>query len=180
MPPGLRYFGNWLETEEAAAALREIEAYEEAAWKEIVFRGVLAKRRAVYFGHDYDTIKRTSNSAGPMPAWLTALARRAEAEAGLDGESLAAALIWRYPAGAGIGWHRDAPAFGNTVVSISLGAAGRLQFRRGDSGGAEYEVELGPGSLVIIQDEARYEWRHRVVPVKAERYSITMRNLRAD
>jgi len=33
--------------------------------------------------------------------------------------------VTRYPPGAAIGWQRDAPMFGPTVVGVSLGAAAR-------------------------------------------------------
>jgi alkylated DNA repair dioxygenase AlkB len=39
-------------------------------------------------------------------------------------------LVTRYPPGAGIGWHRDAPQFGE-VGGISLLTACRMRFRRG-------------------------------------------------
>ena len=42
--------------------------------------------------------------------------------AGFAGEELVEALVQRYPAGATIGWHRDAPAFG-IVVGVSLRSA---------------------------------------------------------
>jgi alkylated DNA repair dioxygenase AlkB len=182
MPAGITYFDTWLAPAEGAEVLHTIESFDPSAWNEVLFRGVIAKRRAIYFGHDYDTTSRKSKSIGPMPEWLSKLARRAETAAGLEPRAFAAALLWRYPEGSGIGWHRDAPAFGNTVVSISLGATGRMQFRR-DRGGQElednkYELQLQPNSLVIIQDEARYNWQHRVVPVKTTRYSITLRNLK--
>lgn len=38
-------------------------------------------------------------------------------------EALAQVLVTRYPAGSVIGWHRNAPAFGPTVVGLSLGSA---------------------------------------------------------
>ena len=46
-------------------------------------------------------------------------------EAGLFVE----ALVTEYPAAATIGWHRDAPMFGDVVAGLSLGAAGRMKFR---------------------------------------------------
>jgi hypothetical protein len=43
---------------------------------------------------------------------------------------LADLLVTRYPPGAGIGWHRDAPQFGD-VSGVSLQATCRMRFRRG-------------------------------------------------
>jgi len=38
-----------------------------------------------------------------------------------DPEDLVQILLSRYPAGAGIGWHRDAPMFGSKIAGVSLG-----------------------------------------------------------
>lgn len=40
------------------------------------------------------------------------------------------ALVNMYVPGAGIGWHRDAPPFGPTVVGISLASEEVMRFRR--------------------------------------------------
>jgi alkylated DNA repair dioxygenase AlkB len=83
----------------------------------------------------------------------------------------------RYPSGAGIGWHADSPAYGPTVLSLSLGAAACLQLRRSDSEDTttRFELVLAPRSLFVLAGEARTSWVHRVRPVRAERYSLTVR-----
>ncbi|MEV1332986.1 hypothetical protein AB0J20_25830 [Micromonospora costi] len=51
--------------------------------------------------------------------------------AGVPADSLAQALVTRYPPGAVVGGHRDASAFGPTVAGLSPGSACLLGFQRG-------------------------------------------------
>ena len=141
--------------------------------------GVVAKRTARHFGFDYDYDQRRALAdAEPIPDWLQPLRERAAALAGAEPDELVEALVQRYPEGAQIGWHRDAPMFG-TVVGISLRSAARMRFRRGSTGNWEtYEVTLEPRSGYVLAGEARTKWQHHVPPTKSERYSITFRTLR--
>lgn len=102
---------------------------------------------------------------------------RAAQLADLDADDLVEVLVQRYPEGAQIGWHRDAPTFG-TVVGVSLLAASRMRFRRGSGDDARaFEVELPPRSGYVLGGEARTRWQHHIPPTKALRYSITFRTL---
>jgi DNA oxidative demethylase len=103
---------------------------------------------------------------------------RAAQLASVAPDDLVEILVQRYPPGAQIGWHRDAPAFG-IVVGISLGSASRMRFRR-DKGGVRrtFELELEPRSGYVLAGEARTAWLHHIPPTKVLRYSITFRTLR--
>jgi alkylated DNA repair dioxygenase AlkB len=92
---------------------------------------------------------------------------------------LAQTLVTRYPPGATIGWHRDAPVFGPVVVGVSLRSACllRLQRRVGEERRV-HEVELAPRSAYLLGGRARSAWQHSVPPVAALRYSITFRTVR--
>ena len=69
-------------------------------------------------------------------------------------DELAEILITEYPAGAGIGWHRDAPNFGPAVVGLSLGSACRFRFRREYAGKMEsFTATLEPRSAYILGGE---------------------------
>jgi alkylated DNA repair protein (DNA oxidative demethylase) len=88
------------------------------------------------------------------------------------------ALVQRYPEGAQIGWHRDAPAFG-TVVGVSLLAPARMRFRRDVDGiRRTFELVLEQRSGYVLAGPARTAWQHHVPPTKSLRYSITFRTLR--
>ena len=82
-----------------------------------------------------------------------------------------------YAPGAGIGWHRDRPVFGD-VAGISLLAPAPLRFRR--KVGAKWErftLTAEPRSAYLLSGEARHEWEHSIAPAEALRFSITFRTL---
>ena len=175
-PEGLVYRPELLTPDEERALLDELERLD---FHEIRMHGVVAKRTARHFGVDYDYDARAAvHEAEPIPDWLVPVRERAAELAGVAPEELAEILVQRYPPGAPIGWHRDAPAFG-IVVGISLGSAARMRFRR-DKGGVRrtFELELEPRSGYVLAGEARNAWQHHVPPAKALRYSITFRTLR--
>jgi 2OG-Fe(II) oxygenase superfamily len=89
------------------------------------------------------------------------------------------ALIAQYPPETQLGWHRDIPDF-ELVVGISLVGPCRMRFRRYPPRSREKSIalELEPRSIYRLQDEARWEWQHRIPPVPALRYSITFRTRR--
>jgi alkylated DNA repair dioxygenase AlkB len=141
----------------------------------IVMHGVAARRVARHYGLGYDYEARTPKPGEPMPDWLVELRDRvAEFHPGEYVE----ALVQRYPAGSTIGWHRDAPAFGD-VVGVSLGGAARLRFQRGKGDARRvWEVVCEPRSVYLLSGPARTSWQHSIPPTKAERYSVTFRTLR--
>jgi alkylated DNA repair dioxygenase AlkB len=93
-------------------------------------------------------------------------------------EALQQALVTEYSPGAGIGWHRDKPVFGQGV-GISLLAPCVFRFRR--AAGEKWErvnLVTAPRSAYLLSGPARSVWEHSIPPVSALRYSITFRTLR--
>lgn len=177
MPPeGLVYVPDLLTQDEERALLDRLEPLE---FREIRMHGVVARRTARHFGVDYDYERRSPvEAADSIPDWIALVRERAASLAGLRPEELVEALVQRYPKGAQIGWHTDAPAFG-TVVGVSLAGAARLRFRRGPAGQREtFELEVLPRSGYVLAGGARTKWQHHVPPTKTLRYSITFRTLR--
>jgi len=96
-----------------------------------------------------------------------------------DPDDLVQALLIRYDAGAGVGWHRDRPVFEH-VVGISLGAPTTMRFRRRRAGGFDRAtVELPARSIYHLSGEARHEWEHSIAEMTLTRWSITFRSLAA-
>jgi alkylated DNA repair protein (DNA oxidative demethylase) len=145
-----------------------------------VMRGYAARRRVVHFGvlYGYDT--GGVREGPPMPDFLIPLRDRIAALAGVAPETFTESLVTEYTPGSAIGWHRDAPTFGPVVGGISLGAACRMRFRRGEQTGAieRASVVLQPRSAYVLSGPARAEWQHSIPAVEALRYSITFRSVR--
>jgi DNA oxidative demethylase len=175
-PPGLVYRDELLSEAEEAVLLAKIDSLD---FHEIRMHGVVAKRTARHFGVDYDYERRGPVAeADSIPDWMLPVRAAAAELAGLRADELVEVLVQRYPEGAQIGWHRDAPMFG-TIAGVSLLSACRMRFRR-DVGGERrtFEVELAPRSGYVLAGEVRNAWQHHVPPTKSLRYSITFRTLR--
>ncbi|MFB3909100.1 MAG: alpha-ketoglutarate-dependent dioxygenase AlkB [Candidatus Eisenbacteria bacterium] len=178
-PDGLRYVPDFLSIEEEAALLPLVESLPFA---EVRMKGVAAKRTTAHFGWSYAYESWSITPAEPIPEFLRPLRDRAARESGVDGAEFGEVLVTRYPAGAGIGWHRDAPGFGEPVAGVSLLApcVMRLRQRRAkEGGGVVYALPIAPRSLYALSGPARWSWQHTIPAVKSLRYSITFRVVRA-
>ena len=175
LPLGLGYRPALLSESEERALAARIEALP---FRPFEFHGFLGNRRTVSFGWRYVFDGSGLEAAAPMPDWLAPVRNLAAAAAGLEAEAFEHALITEYAPGAGIGWHRDRPVFGD-VAGISLLAPARLRFRR--KAGEKWEraaLLAAPRSLYLLKGEARDAWEHSIAPMAALRYSITLRTLR--
>jgi alkylated DNA repair dioxygenase AlkB len=136
------------------------------------------KRVTVHYGSGYDFTRHRLDPAEPLPEWLIELRDQLAPLAGLDPADFVAALLIRYDPGAGIGWHRDRPQYGE-VLGLSLGAPSILRLRRRSGDGFERRnVPLPPRSLYHLSGEVRWEWEHSLAPQDATRWSVTLRTLR--
>jgi alkylated DNA repair dioxygenase AlkB len=132
-PEGLVYARGVLDVGEEQVLLNELDRLH---FEEIRMHGVVAKRTARHFGVAYDYERRAPVAAAdPIPEWLLPVRERAAMLAGVEPGELVEILVQRYPPGAQIGWHGDAPAFG-IVVGISLLAPARMRLRRDKRGTA--------------------------------------------
>lgn len=113
-----------------------------------------------------------------MPQFILNVAQKALPHGPSDME-FNQCIVTRYPAGAGIGWHVDAPKFGEHVVGFSLGGAARFQFRPKGSKVVSFEAELTPGSMYRLSGSCRWYFEHRVKEVSMERYSVMFRHVTA-
>ena len=155
-----------------------IAAIAEVELSPFRFQGFTGRRLTHSFGWRYDFDNGRFAETGPIPAWLLPLRDRAAVFAGLPAADLVQVLLIRYDPGAGIGWHRDRPVFGE-VVGVSLGAPATLSFRqRTPAGFRRVKVPLAPRSVYHLAGEVRSEWEHGIASHDALRYSVTFRSLR--
>jgi len=174
-PEGLRYVEHLLSEDEERGVLGALASID---WQRVEMRGQVARRAVRHYGLRYDYERRDLVPTDPPPAALELVRGRAAALAGRAPGDLAQILVTRYPPGATIGWHRDAPLFG-MVVGVSLSAACRLRFLRAQGGPREvWEIAAAPRSGYVLAGAARWSWQHSIPPVPEERFSITFRTLR--
>jgi len=177
-PDGLSYQPDLLTESEERAVLAELEKLE---FGEVRMHGQIARRTVRHFGFDYGYESWRLTPADPLPESLEPIRDRCAVYARLNPDQLAQTLVTRYPPGATIGWHRDAPMFGPVVVGVSLLSACTMRFqRRTGELRRVYELELAPRSAYVLAGPARSAWQHSISPVASLRYSITFRTLRRD
>ena len=180
VPEGFHYRADFVtaaEEGELAAALERI------SFSNFEMRGVIAKRRVAFFGHSYG-----HDVVPPIPEFLLPLRTALAVWAGIEPGAYVMGLVNEYRPGSPIGWHRDAPQYGQ-VAGVSLLSSCRMKFRpyapprRGPSEAprrSTHEIVLEPRSAYLMTAAARASYEHHVPPVAALRYSITFRTLRAD
>lgn len=127
-----------------------------------------------------------AQSAAPKPPpplapdLLRELAARVARFTGRDASAFPHALLTEYPPGAPMGWHRDAPPW-RVIYGVSLGAPCRFflrpHFERLRLPSATIRLSVEPRSLYVMAGQSRSDWQHSIAPLKALRYSITLRTM---
>src|SRR4051812_44963111 len=111
-PAGLAYVPGFVGPGEERELVGRIEGLK---FRPFEFHGFTGNRRTVSFGLHYAFDGSGLREAEPIPAWLEPLRTQAAELAGREPEDLVHALVIEYAPGAGIGWHRDRPAFGDVI-----------------------------------------------------------------
>jgi alkylated DNA repair dioxygenase AlkB len=151
--PGLRHLPGYVT---AAAERALVAAIDALPWN------TEWKRRRQPYGAGYGS----GGESAPIPEWGRRLADRMLAD-GVTGRPFDQMLVNEYTPGQGISSHRDYAPFGRTVVSLSLLSHCVMDFRHVSSGRKE-SLLLEPRSVVVLSDEARFEWEHGIAPRKAD------------
>ena len=172
LPDGFRYVRSFLTSAQHDALLADVRAMSYVHDR---FRGQELKRASACCGFTYTAAGRKLHTAPPFPPFLRSVAE--DALAYCPDTEIDQCISTRYGVGAGIGWHSDAKQFGGTIMGVSLAGSARLQFRPNGSQERTHELVVAPGSLYVMQGPARWDYQHRVLPVKTERYSLTFRQV---
>ncbi|RPI24655.1 MAG: alpha-ketoglutarate-dependent dioxygenase AlkB [Acidobacteria bacterium] len=177
LPEGFVYQPDFMTADEEKALLADIARLE---FSTLTMHGVTARRRVIHYGwlYGYESFKITPGP--PIPEFLLPIRERAARTVEVQPDELGEALLTEYSAGATIGWHRDAPAFG-VVLAVSLAGSCRLRFQKGRGSERQTaELVVEPRSLYVLSGVARNQWQHSIPPTKELRYSITFRTLRRE
>lgn len=173
-PNGFDYWPDVLSAIEQAELVAQLQTLSFKPYEHL---GYLGFRRIVAFGRRYDVERSRLEVAEPWPDFLHVLLARLVERVDLKRGDFVQVLINEYAPGAGIGWHRDRPVYGE-ILGVSLLASCAMRLRRKDGAGwRRSAAPLSPGSAYRLSGEVRREWEHSISPMAALRYSITFRTL---
>jgi alkylated DNA repair dioxygenase AlkB len=160
---GLELKENFITSVEEAKLLIEIDS---RTWLNDL------KRRVQHYGYKYDYKARGNlEYLGEIPEFLK------EIDVGFKFNQV---IVNEYLPGQGISPHIDLPSvFGGCIASLSLGSSCVMEFTKGST---KIPLLLPQRSLLILTDEARYQWKHAIPTRKQDngiartrRVSITFR-----
>jgi len=178
LPPGFRYFPDFISNEEEEKLHWEIL---NISLNPMVFHGFEAKRKVASFGCHWSFTSKTLTKGTEIPETFHPLILRISDQLAIDADKFCELLITEYPVGSVINWHRDAPPF-ELIAGISLLSDCTLRFRPCDkeiqNRKSIVALPVAPRSLYLISGEARTDWEHSIPAVKQVRYSITVRTLK--
>ena len=112
--PGFTYVANFLTPQEQERLLSAVQGLQ---FQHDRFRGQQLKRSYAQFGYAYTSTGRKLQSAPAFLPFLTDLIAKATPQA-TAGAIFNQCIITHYPSGAGIGWHTDAPSFGDCIIAV--------------------------------------------------------------
>ena len=142
------------------------------------------KRRTQHYGYQYDYTARSVNASyylGEMPYWVDELCSKLVLDS-IFIEKPDQVIINEYMPGQGIALHIDCvPCFTGTICSLSLASGCVMDLTNGD---IKKSIPLEPNSLLVLQGEARYKWKHGIAARKSDngvkrqrRISLTFRKV---
>jgi alkylated DNA repair dioxygenase AlkB len=138
-------------------------------------------RRVQHYGYKFPELYTMTSlvDCEPIPYIIMPVLQKLNNELNRNFDQI---IINEYKRGQGINQHIDkVDLFGDTVVSLSLGSPTVMHFTSAESG-EEMSIKLSRRSVLILQGDARYTWRHSIkgknnddgVP-RETRISITFR-----
>lgn len=179
---GLTYIPNYIKVTEQNHLLNLID---QQVWS---IESVESKRRIQQHGYRYEYkngILAASSYLGSLPDWAQSIAHQF-----YDDRLIATVpdqlTVNEYEPGQGLTSHVDCVScFGNTIITLSLGSSYVMEFTHFQTKEIR-EILLLPGSLLILQGEARYIWQHSVAArtidiyrgkefIRTRRISLTFR-----
>ncbi len=138
---------------------RLLEVINQQPWRNDL------KRRVQHYGYVYNYINRKINSdmfLGELPKFCQYFAEKFHEECWFS-VTPDQVIINEYQPGQGITDHVDCePCFEDTVISMSLGSPCIMRFTNIQQPHLIVKQVLEPRSIVVLQDIARYDWKHGI------------------
>jgi alkylated DNA repair protein (DNA oxidative demethylase) len=173
-PSGLQYFPDILSAREEKKLLKWVTDVGRCKWQQDRMRGQVIRRKYISFGWTYKLYSRSLAPTRTIPSLLRDIRVLCSAQANARAMPFDQMQVIKYPAGAGIGPHIDAPCFGPIVLGLSLGSSCRMLLKHPNLG--NFKLSLEPRSLLVLSGESRYSWTHAIASVRSERLSVVMRS----
>lgn len=160
---GLTYISNFITEDEQSSLIKTID---DQTWL------LDLKRRTQHYGYKYDYTKKQIDDSmyvGPIPSWLEPYSTKL-VEQKLFKELPDQVIINEYIPGQGISRHIDCTTcFNATIASLSLNSTCAMEFEQYKTG-KKGTMMLAPLSLLVLSDEARYDWMHSIPARKEDKY----------
>lgn len=152
---GLTYVADFVTDAEEVELVTAIDAgHWDTTWD----------RRRQSYGEAYGR----KGPVDPLPEWGRTLADRIYAR-GQSPHPFDQMLVNEYLPGQGIAMHTDYASFDRAVASVSLLSACVMELDH-PALATRRSILLEPRSLLVISDEARYQWRHGIARRKRDRW----------
>jgi alkylated DNA repair dioxygenase AlkB len=162
---GLKLYFDFITSEEEKELLKNIDTNN---WLTDL------KRRVQHYGYKYDyKARRIDNSffIGAIPDWMQFLGRKLN-EKRIIAFTPDQAIVNEYMEDQGIAPHIDCePCFGDTIISISLGASCVFNFEREPNSKDKVPLFLEPKTLVVMTGESRFNWYHGIPNRKSDEFN---------
>jgi alkylated DNA repair dioxygenase AlkB len=127
-------------------------------------------RRVQHYGFRYNYKARAlslEDKIGDLPAWAQSLGERL-VQGGYFSSAPDQVIVNEYEPGQGISPHVDRETcFGASVASLSIGSDVVMDFQ--STTGAFGSVLLPARSMIVLTDEARYDWKHSIASRRRDR-----------
>ena len=179
------YFGKIFSEAEAESHFKQL--LENSDWQhdEVMIFGkrIVTQRKTAWYGeeeYEYTYSKMTKKARLWIPELLP-VKRKVEE---VTGRQFNSCLLNLYQSGEeGMGWHSDAEAeLGKhpAIASVSFGAERKFVLKHKTSG-EKIELQLEPGSLLLMAGETQHHWVHslpKTKKVKEPRINLTFRDIK--
>ena len=179
------YFGKIFSSPEAAQYFQQL--MEKAHWQHdevfIYGRRIVTRRKTAWYGEEefeYTYSKMTKKAK----LWIPELLPVKHVVEQVTGQDFNSCLLNLYQSGEdGMSWHSDAEAeLGRepVIASVSFGAQRKFVLKHKASA-EKVEVQLEPGSLLLMAGETQHYWVHslpKTKKVKEPRINLTFRNIK--
>lgn len=180
LPSDFLWIPNFVPMDECL--VHELGLIQHTPWEDHVFkmhgRQVAMPRRIAFYGEHSYSYSGITHPARPMTDSIDKLRREIEE---LAGEPFNCVLLNYYRDGKdSVSWHSDDDYHNGghpVVASLSFGAARKFKVRRKDRS-EQFDLNLTPGSLLLMLKRAQLDWEHSIPKTKKNigpRVNLTFR-----